>query len=226
MVFNNLILDHVMSDRILEDVYRSIDQDLEFCDKAIYKFTHMPLRRHLDEAGAIKLSDRKQKSKDTLKKSGKVVDNGWTYYTPISKDANSTATALREKYVDLIIKTQDNKCALWLPSVKRHDNVCIGDCWNKPSTFDTVFYMQIQTDHWHSLKADGKKHLENIAFLCANHNENIKTQSMPANLKFNFQGIYKDRIEYVEQNRADLFTSTEWKHFKQELNHFEGRVIL
>lgn len=140
-----------------------------------------------------------------------------------NKNYSIEAENLRKEYVQLILETQDYKCALWIPSIEIQPGIYANISWPRPNTFKNKI-MTLETDHVIPIINQGKDHLENYMFLSAMANQFVKNQ-----LPFEVVGkIYQsqpliNRVEYILQKRKKLFLSTNWKNFIKKINNFETK---
>jgi hypothetical protein len=190
------------------------------------------LREHLNilDQNATVTEQEKERLVNVLRKKLKSLGypNVWKAAGQKKKNPEKSQECLNllREYVDLIFKTQDNRCSFYLPTIGDQLN----GLWNRPQAAfkdwkkDNIVY---EIDHVVPVNAGGKDVLENYQFLSANANQFTKTSLTYEDLlrRVDLSDALKDRIRTVLSRRKELFASKQWKQFMTKFDNMEKSLI-
>ena len=130
----------------------------------------------------------------------------------------STDVNLVNEYIEMIFKTQTNRCTFWLRVGKGQLN----GLWNAPYRDYIGWKSKIiwyEVDHVNPVNNGGIDHLENYQFLSANANRFTKCSLTIDDLlrRVDLSDRLKRRISAVMKRRKKLFKSEEWKTFMKKM---------
>jgi hypothetical protein len=160
------------------------------------------------------------------------------YFPILAKKSNPQSKKLREKFVRLILSTQDNKDFIYY---KPSNDDTPNQSWNRPSAGYRqwrISYLMYEWDHvipLNNLNKDGNccrdvHALENLALMSGNCNQFVKCslsiEMMLKILRGKNDNVLIDRITKVLDNRNKLFSSVEWANFKKEVYHNEINSLI
>ena len=122
----------------------------------------------------------------------------------------------------MIFETQDYRCTHWIPVDKDELN----GVWNRPfagyvgwKTKEVLY----EIDHVHPVNAGGRDSLRNFQFLSANANQFVKCSLTYRDLyrRVDLSDSLKSRISDVMTRRSQLFASSKWKDFMNDVEEAE-----
>ncbi|MCQ2578979.1 MAG: hypothetical protein MJ176_10665 [Treponema sp.] len=158
------------------------------------------------------MDDKEEKIKLKNRLAYHLKDGGYK----IPKKAKDYDTLL-DKYIKYIFETQDSKPFYYFDAKYL-------TCWNRPKNWKNIDYIKYE---WGHLYPSGKKEnnedvdiLENLSLQSGRCNDHIQSGLSVDRVKI-YEGKLKDRIEYVQKKREELFESEEWKKLKTEFSKYK-----
>lgn len=158
------------------------------------------------------MDDKEEKIKLKNRLSYHLREAGYTKGTRTKAYAN-----LLYEYIDFIFKTQDSKPFYYF-------DADFLTCWNRPIYWKKIDYIKYEWGHLYPSGVDKNNKkvdiLENLSLQSGRCNNHIQS-GLSVDEVIAYEGKLKDRIEYVQKKREELFESKEWKDLKNEFSKYK-----
>lgn len=158
------------------------------------------------------MDDKEEKIKLKNRLAYHLKDGGYK----ISKKSEDYDTLL-DNYIKYIFETQDSKPFYYF-------DADFFTCWNRPIYWKEIDYIKYEWGHLYpsGVNKNNKKVdiLENLSLQSGRCNNHIQS-GLSVDEVIVYGSKLKDRIEYVQKKREELFESEEWKKLKTEFSKYK-----